>query len=117
MKLLPNAHPVVFILVATILEVTGDAIVRKAMFEYAGAARVGLMVTGAILLFGYGFWVNLTPVPFASVVGLYIATLFVIWQVINTIAFGTRPTMPILVGGSLIVAGGLIVTFWQQQPA
>ena len=117
MKLLPNAHPVVFLLVATILEVSGDAIVRKAMYEHAGAARLGLMLTGAILLLGYGFSVNLAPVPFARVVGLYLATLFVVWQVINTVAFGTRPTVPIVVGGSLIVLGGLIVTFWQQQPA
>jgi hypothetical protein len=33
------------------------------------------------------------------VVGLYIATLFVVWQVINFIAFRTLPTLPIVVGG------------------
>lgn len=113
MKFLQNIHPLVFLLVATILEVSGDAVVRKAMYEHAGVARIGLIVTGAILLLGYGFSLNLAPVPFARVVGLYIATLFVMWQVINTIAFRTRPTVPIMVGGSLIVLGGLIVTFWR----
>jgi hypothetical protein len=113
MKFLQSIHPLVWLLVATTLEVSGDAIVRKAMYEHAGAARVGLIVTGALLLLGYGFSLNLAPVPFARVVGLYIATLFVMWQVINTIAFRTRPTLPIMVGGSLIVIGGLIVTFWR----
>jgi small multidrug resistance family-3 protein len=109
-------HPVWFLLIATALEVTGDAVVRKAMYEHVGMARLGLFAAGTVLLLGYGFSLNLAPVPFARVVGLYIATLFVMWQVINAIAFRTRPTLPIVVGGSLIVLGGLIVTFWRQQP-
>ena len=112
MKYVQNIHSVWFLLVATTLEVSGDAIVRKAMYEHAGAARVGLIVAGAILLLGYGVSLNLAPVPFARVVGLYIATLFIMWQVINTIAFRTYPTAPIMVGGLLIVVGGLIVTYW-----
>jgi hypothetical protein len=116
MKLLQNFHPFWFLLIATTLEVSGDAIVRKAMFEHEGTARTGLFAAGAVLLLGYGLSLNLAPVPFARVVGLYIATLFVVWQVINTIAFRTIPTTPIVVGGSLIMLGGLIVTFWGQQP-
>jgi hypothetical protein len=49
------------------------------------------------------------------VVGLYIATLFVIWQVINYVAFRTLPSLPSVVGGALIIAGGAIVTFWKPQ--
>ncbi len=85
------------------------------MYEHAGAARVALLAGGGALLLGYGFSLNLAPVPFARIVGLYIATLFVMWQVVSAIAFRARPTLPILVGGSLIVLGGLIVTFWQQS--
>ncbi len=108
-------HPVWFLIVATALEVSGDALVRKAMYEHAGIARATLFAAGTLLLLGYGFSLNLAPVPFARVVGLYIATLFVMWQVISAIAFRMRPTLPIIVGGSLIVVGGLIVTFWSQQ--
>jgi small multidrug resistance family-3 protein len=43
---------------------------------------------------------------------LYIATLFVVWQIINFVAFRSTPTLPIILGGALIVAGGIIVTFW-----
>ena len=71
------------------------------------------MLVGAALLFGYGFSLNLAPVEFRRVAGLYIATVFVIWQIINFIIFRTLPNLPISLGGTLIVAGGLIATFWR----
>ena len=104
-----------FILVATTLEVNGDAVVRIAIYNHVGMTRLPLMVIGAALLFGYGVSINLAPVEFRRVVGLYIATLFVVWQVINFLVFRTLPNLPILVGGTLIVAGGLIVTFWKPS--
>ena len=107
-------HPLVYLLVATTLEVSGDALVRMGIFGHVGLARFGLLALGAALLFGYGFSINLAPLEFGQVVGLYIATLFIVWQVINAVAFRSLPTVPILVGGTLIVAGGLIVTFWQS---
>lgn len=76
---------------------------------------MALMGGGAAFLFGYGFSLNLAPVEFRQVVGLYIATLFVIWQMINFLVFRTTPTVPILFGGILIVLGGLIVTFWKPN--
>src|ERR1043166_6945314 len=96
-----------FLLIATTLEVSGDAIVRLAIYDHAGRIRIALMLIGAILLLGYGTALNLAPVEFRQVVGLYIATLFVVWQIINFIVFRTAPTLPILVGGPLIVIGRL----------
>ncbi|HSZ74214.1 MAG TPA: hypothetical protein VK779_05290, partial [Rhizomicrobium sp.] len=95
------------------LEVSGDAIVRMGIYQHAGLMRVGLFVVGAALLFGYGSALNLAPLEFGQVVGLYIATLFVMWQIINYIAFRTLPSLSILVGGLFIVVGGSIVTFWK----
>ncbi len=103
------------LLIATTLEVSGDAVVRIAIYNHLGPARVGLMLAGSVLLFGYGFSLNLAPVEFRQVVGLYIATLFVVWQVINFIVFRTLPNLPIVLGGMLIIAGGLIVTFWKPS--
>ena len=114
MKTFENIHPVFFLIVATVLEVTGDAIIRLCIYNHTGLARMGLALLGAILLFGYGFFLNLAPVEFGQVVGLYIATLFVVWQIINYIAFKSVPSVPILVGGTLVVAGGLIITFWKN---
>jgi len=102
-----------FLLIATTLEVSGDAVIRLAIYNHAGVTRIGFMLAGAALLLGYGFALNLAPVEFGRVVGLYIATLFVVWQVINLIAFRTLPSLPILVGGALVIAGGLIITFWK----
>jgi hypothetical protein len=112
-KILQSLHPLVFLLIATTLEVSGDAVIRLAIYNHAGPARFTLMLIGAALLFGYGCALNLAPLEFIQVVGLYIATLFVVWQIINFIVFRTLPDLPILLGGALIVAGGMIVTFWK----
>ncbi len=114
MKLAVGLPVLAFLVVATGLEVSGDAIIRKSLFEYAGPARLGLFLLGASLLAGYGTFLNLAPLAFGQVVGLYIATLFVMWQIINFLFFRTLPTVPILMGGLLIVAGGLIVSFWKS---
>jgi small multidrug resistance family-3 protein len=108
-----NVQALVFLLIATTLEVSGDAVVRKALYGHVGPARAGLMLLGAALLFGYGFSLNLAPLEFGQVVGLYIATLFMVWQIINAVAFRTLPTVPIAIGGTLIIAGGLVVSFWK----
>ncbi len=113
MKIFQSIHPIVFLLIATTLEVSGDAIIRTSIYNHTGLARIGFFILGALLLFGYGFSLNLAPLEFGQVVGLYIATLFIVWQVINYIAFRTIPSLPIIIGGTLIVAGGLIVSFWK----
>jgi len=102
-----------FLIVATTVEASGDAIVRMGLNEQALVPRIVLFLIGAILLFGYGLSLNLAPLEFGRVVGLYIATLFVVWQIISFIAFRSLPTIPILLGGALIIAGGCIVTFWR----
>ena len=81
-----------------------------------GLARIGLFLAGAALLAGYGTFLNLAPLEFGKVVGLYIATLFVVWQVISFVVFRTLPTVPVMLGGALIVTGGLIVSFLKSAP-
>lgn len=103
----------VFLLVAALLEAGGDAILRKALLESAGAMRIALFAMGAAVLLAYGTVVNLAPLEFGQLAGLYIATLFVMWQLINFLFFGTPPTFPILLGGMFIVMGGLIISFWK----
>ncbi len=112
-KALNGIHPLIFLMVATTFEVSGDAMVRMGIYNHVGLARVVLLLGGAALLFGYGSFLNLAPFDFGSLVGIYIATLFVTWQLINFFAFRTLPTLPILVGGFLVVSGGAIITFWK----
>ena len=100
------------LIVATTLEVSGDAIVRLGLGERGTATRGVYFLAGAVLLFGYGLTLNLAPIEFHKVVGIYIATLFIVWQIISFLVFRSVPALPILAGGSLIVLGGLIVAFW-----
>jgi small multidrug resistance family-3 protein len=117
MKLISVLPVLAFLVVATGLEVSGDAIVRKALFGgHVGLVRIGLFLLGAALLAGYGTFLNLAPLEFGQVVGLYIATLFVMWQIITFIAFRSLPTVPIILGGLMIVIGGVIVSFWKSAP-
>jgi len=114
LKMLQSVHPIFFLIVATTMEALGDAVVRKAILEpHQGLVRLGLMALGGALLLGYGTALNLAPVEFSRVAGLYIATLFVVWQLVNFIMFRGLPSAPILAGGALIMVGGLIVTFWR----
>jgi small multidrug resistance family-3 protein len=114
-KAFHGVHPFILLLIATTLEASGDAVVRTAIYDHAGLARLGLFICGAALLFGYGSFLNLAPLEFGQVIGLYLATLFVVWQVINYLAFRSAPTLPMMVGGSLVIAGGAIITFWRPQ--
>jgi hypothetical protein len=115
LKTFQNIHPLVFLIVATTLEASGDAVVRMAIYNHIGVARMGLMLVGAALLLGYGSALNLAPLEFGQVVGLYIATLFVVWQIVNFIAFRALLTLSSLIGGALVIAGGAIITFWKTQ--
>lgn len=102
-----------FVLAATVLEAAGDAIVRIALHHQSSSARIGLFLVGYILLALYGTSLNLAPVEFAAVTGMYVATLFVVFQIVNFIFFGVLPTPSVLVGGAFIVIGGLTVALWR----
>ena len=113
MKALIGASPYFLLLLATTLEVSGDAVVRMAIHGHAGLSRLGLLLGGGALLLSYGTLLNLAPLDFGRVVGLYIAILFVVWQSINFLVFRSIPTLPIVIGGALIIIGGAITTFWK----
>jgi small multidrug resistance family-3 protein len=114
-KFIQNIPIPLLLLIATTLEVGGDAVVRLGLYNSAGLSRLALMCAGALLLLGYGSFLNTAPVEFGRVVGLYIATLFVVWQVINFLVFRTLPALPVFAGGLLVVAGGIIITFWPAK--
>jgi hypothetical protein len=102
-----------FVLAATILEAMGDAVIRIALHHPTLHIRLVFFLIGAALLTGYGTSLNLAPVEFATVTGMYVATLFVIFQITNYLIFRTVPTPPVLVGGTLIVSGGLVIALWR----
>src|SRR5579871_5818328 len=106
---------IAFLIAATAFEVSGDAIVRLGLGSRVMAAKGAFFLAGAACLFIYGLCLNLAPLPFHRVVGIYIATLFLMWQLISFLFFRSLPSLPVIVGGVLIVAGGLVVAFWGQS--
>ena len=102
-----------WILAATIFESMGDATVRMALQHDSLPVRLGLFALGFALLALYGTSLNLAPTEFAAITGMYVATLFIVFQITNFVLFRTAPTMPTVVGGTFIVIGGLIVSLWR----
>ena len=92
------------LLLAALLEVGGDALIRIGLRGpgYAIAA-------GALTLFAYGVLVNLSGVDFNRLMGIYIAVFFVVSQVISFILFKQIPDDRIMIGGGFIIAGGLLI--------
>jgi small multidrug resistance family-3 protein len=103
----------VILLVCALVEAGGDALIRKGIHATALLQRVVLYFAGAAALFAYGWLVNRPPWSFGSLLGVYVVLFFVVAQLAAICVFGERPGAPILVGGTLILSGGLLITFWR----
>jgi len=102
-----------FIVAATIFEAVGDAIMRMAIHYHVMPARIFLFASATLLLAMYGAFLNLAPVEFAEATGIYIASLFIAFQIVNYLFFKTAPSPGVLVGGAFIVVGAAIIYFWK----
>ena len=111
--LVTSATSLLVLLIAAILEAGGDALVRHGLYSDSLITRGGFLALGAIVLFAYGVTVNSRPWDFGGLLGVYVTLFFLVAQLINWLAFGLRPTPPVIVGGSLIIAGGLTIAFWR----
>jgi small multidrug resistance family-3 protein len=101
------------LLAAAALEAGGDALCRIGVRNQTGLAQAVYLACGGGMLLGYGVFVNLAPTDFGRSLGIYVAVFFVVAQVINLVAFGVRPGISLVAGGTLIVAGGVVMTFWR----
>lgn len=110
-----NAGWMLLLLVAASLEAGGDALVRHGLHGASLGIRVGFLAAGAIVLFAYGVTVNLPPWDFGRLLGVYVALFFLVAQLINWLAFGVTPGPRIFVGGVLIIAGAMVITFWESR--
>lgn len=97
------------LLLAAMLEAGGDALVRKGLHAPM-LARLGFLLTGAVVLFAYGCIVNAPAWDFGRLIGIYVVFFFVVAQIISWLVFGQLPSGRVLVGGACIVAGGLIIS-------
>jgi len=82
-----------FVVAATIFEAVGDAVMRIALRSpYALPGRIALFALASVLLSMYGLFLNLAPVEFATVTGIYLASLFLAFQIVNYIFFRHVPS-------------------------
>lgn len=95
---------VLTLVVASALEVGGDALVRMGL-ESASFFLAG----GALTLFAYGLVVNKSGLDFNRLMGVYIAIFFVVSQLISFVLFRQVPDQRILLGGAFIVIGGILI--------
>ncbi|MGO9452928.1 MAG: hypothetical protein ACLQDV_18105 [Candidatus Binataceae bacterium] len=92
------------LIVASVLEVGGDALIRIGL-----QGPIYSMAAGAVTLFAYGVLVNKSGVDFNRLMGIYIAVFFLVSQVISFVLFKQIPDDRILLGGGFIVAGGMVI--------
>jgi len=102
-----------FIVAATIFEAVGDAVMRIALHYQMMPGRVLLFASATVLLAMYGASLNLAPIEFANATGIYLASLFIAFQVVNYVFFRHVPGPGVLIGGILILSGAAIVYFWK----
>ena len=103
---------IIILLFAAALEAGGDAVIRVGLHTNTAWHRSVLFAAAAIILFGYGLTVNAPPWDFGKLLGLYVFFFFfVIAQLISWLFFKQIPSPTVLIGGSLIVAGGIVISF------
>jgi drug/metabolite transporter superfamily protein YnfA len=105
-----RAASVLVLILAASLEAGGDAIVRIGLHSTSTWHRAALFTVGAVVLFAYGWTVNAPPWDFGRLLGLYVVFFFVIAQLISWMVFKQRPSLAVLAGGCLIVAGGVVIS-------
>ncbi len=101
------------LLIAATLEVLGDAFFQSAVHRSSGLSRWVFAAAGAGTLSLYGLVVNLPHWEFGKLLGVYVVSFFLMAQIIAKVRFNQPTSLPTLVGGSMIMAGGLIISCWK----
>ena len=97
--------------IAAFLEAYGDSCFQSALYRACGASRVLAFLGGVLSLAAYGLVVNAPRWDFGKLIGVYVVLFFLLAQIVARIRFGQAPTPGILIGGALIVAGGMVISF------
>ena len=100
------------LIAAAVLEVAGDALVRKGL--RGGGLTVGAI--GFALLGCYGVAVNAVRWDFGRLLGAYVAVFAVVAVVTGRVVFRDRVPPATWVGLAVIVIGGLVIQLGGGRP-
>jgi small multidrug resistance family-3 protein len=92
---------------AAVLEVIGDALIRKGM-RGGGLALIGL---GFVVLGSYGVLVNLIDINFSRLLGAYVGVFAIVSVVLGRLVFRDQVPPSTWAGLALILGGSLIIHF------
>ncbi len=90
---------------AAVLEVLGDALIRKGM-RGSGAVVVGL---GMVVLGAYGVVVNLLDLDFSRLLGAYVGVFAIVSVVIGRLMFKDQIPLSTWVGLLIILVGSMVI--------
>ena len=104
-----NIHWIIFI-VAALLEVGGDAIIRKGL----RSSGIILIILGFIVLGCYGIIVNTVKWDFSKLLGVYVAFFATISILFGHFIFKENIPLSTWVGLFIVILGGLIIQYGQK---
>ncbi len=106
-----SALTTLLLFTAALFEAGGDALVRTGLHAPDRTSRILRIAGGGFVLLLYGCLVNAPPWDFGRLIGVYVVFFFLIAQAISWIVFHQPPNTALWLGGALIVAGGVIISW------
>ncbi len=95
------------LVVAAILEVGGDALIRKGLRGSGWA----MIAAGCLVLALYGLMVNTVKWDFSKLLGVYVAFFALVSVLCGLLAFKETVPASTWVGLAFIIIGGLVIQF------
>jgi drug/metabolite transporter superfamily protein YnfA len=90
---------------AAVLEVLGDALIRKGM----RGSRVAVVAIGVAVLGAYGVVVNLLDLDFSRLLGAYVGVFAVVSVIIGRWMFKEQIPVSTWIGLAIILAGSMVI--------
>jgi small multidrug resistance family-3 protein len=97
-------------LAAAVLEVGGDAVIRKGLRGNAWT----YIALGCCMLAVYGIVVNLVKWDFSKLLGVYVAVFAIVSVLAGRFLFGENVAPTTWLGVGIIAVGGLVIQFGQR---
>jgi small multidrug resistance family-3 protein len=97
-------------IIAALLEISGDAIIRKGLRN----SGILLIMVGFVVVGSYGLVVNIVKWDFSKLLGVYVAVFAVVSILFGRFIFKENIPATTWVGLVVIVVGGLIIQYGQQ---